>query len=91
MEIRGVVYHIERVSHSARLERNGSKNFITTLQITNGILASSLQSPNQIPAYPVHLSPYSVDNPDSPGLTDFQMTSDPEREDGVKIPKKKDS
>lgn len=83
-EIRGVVYHIERVSHSARLERSGAKTFTTTLQVSNGILASSLQNPDQLPAYPSHLSPYTVDDENAPGVSDYQLTSDPARVDGTK-------
>lgn len=79
VEIRGVVYHIEGVTHTARME-GGRRSFMTTLHVSNGILASSLKSPSQIPAYPIHLSNFTKDVENIPGITDFQILTLPDRD-----------
>jgi hypothetical protein len=53
-EIRGVVYHIESVSHSASISPNGQKEWVTTLTLSNGILSESLTSEKDIPQYSTH-------------------------------------
>lgn len=53
IELRGIVFHIERVEHRAMIN-NGVKTFITILSISRGILAWSLDSPNStLPLYPI--------------------------------------
>jgi hypothetical protein len=36
-EFDGVVYHIESVTHSATMNQEGERSFMTTIQVTNGI------------------------------------------------------
>lgn len=58
LEYNGVVYHITAVNHSGSVSADGKKNFTTTLQIENGILAVSLQTKNQEPRYINSLGEY---------------------------------
>lgn len=51
VQIRGILYHIESVSHNGSLASSGQKNFTTTLTLSNGVLANSLTSPKSIPQY----------------------------------------
>lgn len=50
-EINGVVYHIENVNHSCSISGNGIRSFITTLQLSNGLLAKGLENEKKPPAY----------------------------------------
>lgn len=72
-EINGIVYHIESVSHSGQISGNGIKSFTTSLQLSHGILASSLKRPEQKPEYPAKGSPNALDH-DGPGVVDVQQT-----------------
>ncbi len=78
-EVRGILYHIENVSHSGSLAANGTKVFKTTLTVSNGIVASSLDSAKGIPVYAVGNQAlemtedmHNVNN--LPGFTDIQNT-----------------
>lgn len=41
LEWRGIVYHIEQISHSCSVDRSGNKSFRTTVALSNGIDARS--------------------------------------------------
>jgi hypothetical protein len=88
VEIRGVVYHIDSVQHQASISSRGERTFMTTLSISNGILASSLRKHSDIPAYPVHTYEEPYDNEYGPGYTDYQLTLDSDRNDGIKRSRK---
>lgn len=51
VQVRGILYHIEAVQHSGSLDGRGQKTFRTTLTVSNGIVASSLDSKDGIPVY----------------------------------------
>lgn len=78
MEVRGVVYHIQSVKHVATLTQNGTKEFRTILVGTDGILASSLTSPNDIPQYPsLQKTPeYINQSPNIVGATDYERNKE---------------
>jgi len=73
LETRGVVYHIESVTHTASISSNGQKQFRTSLGVSSGILANSLTSENDPPSYACHL-PDEAGDPlnNRPGMTDYQ-------------------
>ena len=76
VQARGVVYHIENVSHSGSLGSDGKKSFNTILTVSNGILASSLTGEDQktFPSYPCHSrNTYRPNIQYTPGLTDVQL------------------
>jgi hypothetical protein len=52
LEYRGIVFHINSVSHSAQISSNGRKSFQTSISFDHGIMATSLDNNNQIPVYP---------------------------------------
>jgi hypothetical protein len=88
VQVRGVVYHIDAVSHTCTISANGNKTFITTLSVSNGILASSLTGDDKtLPAYPVHRTLVKREQNDLPGVTDIERniksnrTPDGERRD----------
>jgi hypothetical protein len=54
IEISGILYHIQSVSHSCQISGSGKKSFNTTLQLSNGIISDSLND-TEIPIYPVQL------------------------------------
>jgi hypothetical protein len=75
LEARGIVFHIESVSHSGAIDAGGKKRFVTTVNVSRGIMAYSLDKPDLLPAY----LPQQGSNPDSyfslPGVTDVQATT----------------
>jgi len=78
-QVRGVLFHIEAVSHSGSLAGNGSKVFTTTLTVSNGMIAKSLDSKVNPPSYAVGNSNFdSIDSLSNinnlPGITDIQNT-----------------
>jgi hypothetical protein len=80
VEIRGVVYHIESVNHRVSVSAGGQKTFRTNLSISNGILASSLKSADDVPKYPGELSGKTSDLDNSVGVTDIQFTRQKNRD-----------
>lgn len=50
-EIRGIVFHIESVTHSISVSANGIKSFTTTLQLSNGLMADGLNDFFLPPSY----------------------------------------
>jgi hypothetical protein len=73
LEIRGVVFHIDSVSHTASIS-GGRKTFRTRLSVSNGILASSLENVSSIPTYPlVSDDPNIHSEKFLPGLTSFEL------------------
>lgn len=86
-EVRGILYHIENVSHSGSLSPNGTKMFKTTLAVTNGIVARSLDSKTGIPTYAVgnialEETPSMANANNLPGFTDVQNTGPRKGRDG---------
>lgn len=80
VEVRGIVYHIDAVSHTARLGPTGRKEFTTTLQVSNGLVASSLNK-TQPPSYACHLPKTRIGHVAS-GHTEVQTReSDSSRDD----------
>lgn len=51
LEARGIVFHIESVSHQGTIGQDGKREFMTTVQVRNGIMAYSLDTPGHLPAY----------------------------------------
>jgi len=77
-QVRGVLFHIEDVSHSGQLSTSGNKTFTTTLTVSNGIIASTLDT-NEVPSYAAGDDSFStVDSmtniADLPGVTDIANT-----------------
>jgi hypothetical protein len=88
IQVNGVVYHIDSVSHSGQIGVNGQKQFITTVSVSNGILAASLTGEaDQLPSYPIHQAFVKREQNNLPGVTDIQRniksnrTPDGERRD----------
>jgi len=55
LEFRGILFHIDSVNHQGSLSPEGRRQWITTVNLSNGIIASSLNDPeNGIPKYPAH-------------------------------------
>ena len=74
-QIGGIVFHIEELKHSASIDPgSGRKVFITTLSLTNGILAESLTGPDVKPKYYYQLGSDASNLP-GPGLTNVSDTS----------------
>lgn len=79
VQVRGVLFHIDSVQHSASLSPDGKKQFRTTLTVSNGIIAASLDTGNKIPQYPIGNQNYSR-TPDLavtynlPGMIDIENT-----------------
>lgn len=74
VEVRGIVYHIEDVTHQGQVQANGRKTFNTVLQVSRGVLAKSLTSNDAVPEYAFELGGLSKDIEDMPGITDIQYT-----------------
>lgn len=72
-QVRGIVYHIEGVTHQGQITNSG-KSFTTSLSLSNGILASSLDN-QQIPSYLIHQGSDADTNRYMPGTTDIQRTT----------------
>ena len=53
LQYRGMVYHIDSVSHSASIDARGNKQFTTTMQISNGLRALRLNE-KDAPLYAIH-------------------------------------
>jgi hypothetical protein len=70
IEVRGIVYHIDSVGHSAGISPNGQKTFSTVLQVSNGMLADGLDDKNP-PKYMCHLPKGRAGHP-GPGYTEVQ-------------------
>jgi hypothetical protein len=78
-QIRGVLFHIESVTHSGSLAGSGQKSFTTTLTLSNGIVAHSLDSKDGIPQYAVGNAYLDTTNKNVgiqklPGFTDVENT-----------------
>lgn len=58
LEFGGILYHIEGVEHKARISGTGTKEFISTFTLSNGIVADSLTVDNQLPIYPGQVGGY---------------------------------
>lgn len=71
LEYRGILYHIDSVSHNASLSASGQKTWTTTLSLSNGLLASSLDDPTALPLYAYHQSAdrEELKYPLAPGIT----------------------
>lgn len=76
IEIRGVVFHIESVSHQWHIA-GGKKSFTTSVSLSNGIMASSLTSAVSKPVYPglAVSAKYEDQAPYLPGVTDDERRS----------------
>lgn len=86
VQVRGILYHIESVNHSGSMAAGGSKSFKTTLSVSNGIVASSLDSKDGIPVYAVgdqdhELTPTVASINNLPGFTDIQNTGTRKKRD----------
>lgn len=74
LEFRGVVYHIEGVQHSIGVQADGRRYFMTTVELSNGILAESLDDGVSPPRYISQQGPQYDRQPGAPGTTDVQRT-----------------
>lgn len=76
LEVEGILYHIEAVTHSASISPNGEKRFETSIAVSRGVIASSLNDPKAIPQYAYQFShlTQSLKSNTVPGLTDIQDT-----------------
>ena len=94
-EIRGILYHIEAINNSGSLDASGHKSFTTTLSLSNGVVAVSLETGKPM-YYKDLFRPASRDAVaqygDLPGNTDIQTlgTRKDRNLTGDKILKKKD-
>jgi hypothetical protein len=73
LEVRGLLFHIESINHSASIGKNGTKQFRTTYGLSHGVIAASLGNVQASPHY-VSLDAigiYAVNTP-GPGLTEVQ-------------------
>jgi hypothetical protein len=61
IELDGVVFHIEQVSHSAHI-RGYERSFTTTLHLTNGMRAERTSSENEDRKFPIYPGLYYDDN-----------------------------
>ncbi len=77
VEVRGIVYHIEAVNHSASIDSSGKKYFTTSLQVSNGMLADGLDGKNP-PKYMCHLPKTRLGNI-APGTTQVQKRASDEK------------
>jgi hypothetical protein len=73
-EVRGIVYHIQDVTHEGSIAASGRKSFTTTLTIFNGITAQSLDS-GKLPSYLIHQGPDANAQKFIPGLTEIENTT----------------
>lgn len=66
VEINGIVYHIDGITHNCSITPNGIKSFTTILQLSNGLVAEGLEDENFPPSYVSNLdSNPSSDNAQS--------------------------
>lgn len=74
VEYRGILYHIESVSHSATLAASGQKTWVTTLSLSNGMLASSFDNLDSVPLYAFHQTKIreELKHPLAPGVTSYK-------------------
>lgn len=75
LEYRGILYHIESVTHNATLAASGQKTWTTTLSLSNGMLASSFDDLNSVPLYAYHQTQSRAEliHPFAPGITSVKM------------------
>lgn len=85
-EFRDVLYHIESVSHRAALA-GGRKSFVTTLELSRGIVASSLEQDSDVPKY-VRTKGLDSSSMDMPGITDVQILATNNRDGDGDLVKK---
>jgi hypothetical protein len=76
LQVRGVLFHIDAVSHTGSLDASGRKMFRTVCQVSNGMIASSVSG---IPQYPTGNIDFEttnsmIDQNNLPGFTDIQYT-----------------
>lgn len=84
VQVRGLVLHIQEVTHTGLLGQDGKKRFTTSLQVFNGITAESLDK-NTKPTYLCHtLAGGGTGSADGyryiPGTTDIQYTTKKNRD-----------
>jgi hypothetical protein len=77
-QVRGVLFHIEGVSHHGSIDAQGRKTFTTTLTVSNGMIARSLDH-NTVPSYAAgDINFERMESLDSinnqPGVTDIENT-----------------
>lgn len=91
LELEGVVYHIESVSHQSKIDGNGSKSFLTVLELSHGVAESSTAQAYYYPQMDLNQAEdererqYAIDGGLYDGYSDTQFL--PSRPDGVKKPK----
>jgi len=73
-QIRGVLFHIDAVTHNASIAANGDKIWTTTLSVSNGIIASSLLSGSTVPRY-INSESNVYKQPDNMPATTYNYTS----------------
>lgn len=77
-EVRGVLFHIDSVSHTGTLDASGRKQFKTTLTVSNGVIATSLDRNDGVPLYPTvdrgSMTRDVTKTNNLPGFTDVQNT-----------------
>ena len=52
VEFDGIAFHVESVSHTCSIDMDGTKNFITSLNVTNGMPIDQVNSYVHFPRYP---------------------------------------
>lgn len=90
LEVRGILFHIESVSHQASLGNSGVKKWTTTFTLSNGVVAKSLDNLRSIPRYigEIESNSYKGLTPGT-GYTQVQnrisgKAKDPQTEDKLK-------
>ena len=79
--VRGVLYHIEGLDFTGSISPDGKKQFMTTIHVSNGLIAKSLDGPLEKPAALYynsiggHAGRRSEERLFVPGVTDIQLTS----------------
>lgn len=75
LEYRGILFHIDSVSHSASISQGGLKTWTTTLRLSNGMMAASFNNLKSVPQYPafINITRDKFKTPDAPGLTEVQV------------------
>lgn len=79
IEIDGVVYHIEALTHVCQLNPEGTKNFNTTIHLTNGMNAEQKFSDESIYAY-ISGQSDAQDNAFNPGVNSQSIIKRDEQE-----------
>ena len=72
LELDGILYHIEAITHMARIDASGRKMFRTSFTLSNGLVASSLETDTVV--YPVDVQQGYF------GKTDLQQTKHSNRD-----------